>query len=66
MKWPWPPPRLGDIIAIALAIVFLGALVLSVVYPISLQRKNETPLGPDWDCKDLPYANVCIKKIGSK
>jgi hypothetical protein len=68
MRWPWLPPRRGDVMAGVLLIVLFAIFVLSIVayprvgWPLFWGKSN-FGFGPEWDChwvgKGEPY---CIKK----
>jgi hypothetical protein len=64
MKWPWPPPRLGDFVGIAFVLAILGMVVfLTVGHTTFLQRGTNAGFGPDWDCTSTGLREpVCIKR----
>ena len=65
MKWPWPPPRLGDVVGIAFVLAVLGIFVLLAAgYPKVLATRTNSGFGPDWDCKSTGAGEpVCMKRI---
>jgi hypothetical protein len=65
MKWPWPPPRLGDVVGIAFVLAILSMLVfVTIGYPKFSQQGTNAGFGPDWDCKSTGAGEpVCIKRI---
>jgi hypothetical protein len=65
MKWPWPPPRLGDVVGIAFVLAILSMLVfVAVGYPKVRQQATNPGFGPDWDCKSTGSGEpVCLRRI---
>jgi hypothetical protein len=63
MKWPWPLPRLAEVLGIAFAIAIICVLA---VLGIGRQQTPNAGFGPDWDCTPVPKGEpVCVKKIGA-
>ena len=61
MRWPWPPLRRGDLIAIVVGIVIVTLVALSFAFFPNWGR--DRGLGPDWECTSIGGADaVCIKK----
>jgi len=65
MKWPLPPPRLGDVVGVAFVLAILGMFVfVAVRYPKFRQWATNSGFGPDWDCKSTGSGEpVCLKRI---
>ncbi len=64
----WPPPKRGDILAIAfVAVVLVLLLVVGVLRPASSTRDGSTfGFGPDMECIGVGYGDpVCIRKLGA-
>jgi hypothetical protein len=51
----------GEVLAIALAVVFLAAAIGGLVFRGAHQKTN-FGFGPDWECKDQAYEPVCIRR----
>jgi hypothetical protein len=63
----WPPPKRGDLLAIAfVAFVLVVLLVVGILRPASLTRDGSNfGFGPDMEC-NVGYADpVCIRKLGA-
>ena len=56
----WLPSGRGELLAIALALLFLAAAIGGVF--VQPQIKANFGFGPDWDCKAQAYEPVCIKR----
>lgn len=66
--WPWfPPPSRGEVIAIALGIVFAAVFMVGVVkFPwwSGWYWASNRGFGPDWVCTPVPESEqVCVKKV---
>jgi hypothetical protein len=64
----WPPPKRGDLLAIAfVAFVLVVLLVVGILRPASLTRDGSNfGFGPDMECTGVGYgAPVCIRKLGA-
>jgi hypothetical protein len=58
----WLPSWRGEILAIALAFIFLAAAIAGLMFWRPYQKTN-FGFGPDWECKAQPYSEpVCIKR----
>ena len=64
----WPPPKRGDLLAIAfVAFVLVVLLVVGILRPASLTRDGSNfGFGPDMECTGVGYGHpVCIRKLGA-
>ena len=64
----WPPPKRGDVLAIAfVAVVLVLLLVVGILRPASSTRDGSTfGFGPDMECIGVGYGDpVCIRKLGA-
>jgi hypothetical protein len=63
MKWPWPLPRLAEVLGITFAIAIICVLA---VLGISRQQTPNAGFGPNWDCIQVPNGEpVCVKRINT-
>ena len=63
----WPPPKRGDILAIAfVAVVLVLLLVVGILRPGSTRDGSTFGFGPDMECIGVGYGDpVCIRKLGA-
>ena len=64
----WPPPKRGDILAIAfVAVVLVLLLVVGILRPGSTRDGSTFGFGPDMECIGVGYGDpVCIRKLGAR
>jgi hypothetical protein len=68
MKWPWPPPRRGDVLGVTFVLAILCMIaVFALGFPNVMSRSTNAGFGPDWDCTQTGNSGpVCVKKLGAK
>jgi hypothetical protein len=60
MRWPWFPPRRGEIFALVLAALIAAVVIFTAVHPPRIEGSQATGFGPDWYCTPV-WHGVCFK-----
>ena len=53
----------AEVPALLLGLLFAGVLLYVLIRPPDMMSRRGTQFGPGWDCVELSYDSVCMKKL---